>query len=87
MSSRRSSEPSVTSYPSNHLNPTTPTTPATPHPEMEHIASFIGRYGPDPDATVIPVMVEDVEVVSMIDDGATISVISTRFADLLEAMG
>ena len=42
--SRRSSEPSVSSYPSNHPNPTTPT---TPHPEMEHIASFIGRYGPE----------------------------------------
>lgn len=66
---------------------TTPEPPMIPNPEMEHIASFIGRYGPDPDAIVIPVMVEDVEAAAMIDDGATISVVSTRFANLLETMG
>ena len=62
------------------ISPTHPTEP-------DHIAKFIQCYGPLPEAVVIPMIVEGREVTTMLDDGATITVTSRRFADLLEASG
>lgn len=55
--------------------------------ETEQIAKFIQCYGSQPEAVVIPMIVEGEEVPAMIDDGATITVASKRFADLMQASG
>lgn len=65
------------------LHSISPAEPAEP----EHIANFVQQYGPEPAAVVFPLLVEGVEVAAMLDNGATITVISKRLADLLQELG